>query len=233
MKLKWDISGKGDEAWGSGYTEYTGPTPPKGSYIAKVKRMTLGKIAKQGENFGKPRISVLLEIASGQGANGLDDENYQYRGAPVWDGLNIIKNQTGRVNGFLHALTDGRDSAKRAIETAFWPPNGPKAEKMEKDGKSTIHITDIGKYHIGSPDGNLYVRIVTKMDKDLDGNPRAEINNYLPYEGQQPFGPSSNGDEADGDIIDDDDGVMDASDYIDSGDDSIIDADVVEDEPPF
>jgi hypothetical protein len=233
MKLKWDITGKGDEAWGSDFQTYEGPTPPKGSYVAKVKRMTLGHIKKEGENKGKPRISVLLEIVSGAGANGLDDEKYQYRGAPVWDGLNIIKAQTGRVNGFLHALTDGSDAEKRAVETAFWPPNGPKADKVARrdGGPPDVHITHIGKYNIGSPDGECLVRITTKMGKDLDQNPRAEIGSYLPYTGPGKAAYAQNGATVDDDVVDDDDEVFEAG-IVE--DDSVVDAEVVDDdEPPF
>lgn len=237
MKVKWDITGKGDEAWGEGFQSYDGPVPVKGSYVCRIKRMTLGKINKEGENKGKPRISVLLEVVGGQGANGIDDKKYKYLGAPIWDGLNIIKAQTGRVNAFLHALTDGSDAAKRAVETAFWPPNGPKADKIEKGGSTAVHITQIGKYNIGSPDGQCLVRVITKMGKDLDGNPRAEVNNYIPYEGNVVNGFNSNGavdDDDDGLVVEDDDeddGIMDASDYMD---DDVVEVEVVQDdEPPF
>jgi hypothetical protein len=180
MRVKWDITGKGDAAWSGEFQSYEGEVPPKGTYVARIKRMTLGAI-KGGLNPGKPRISVLLEIVGGAGSNGLGDPDYEYLGAPVWDGLNIIKAQTGKVNNFLHALTDGQENSKRAVETAFWPPNGPKAEKVVKDGKKTVHITQIGKYAIGSPDGQLLVRIVTKIGHDLEGAPRAEVSQYLPY----------------------------------------------------
>ena len=240
IKLKWDITGKGDEAWGSDFESYNGPVPPKGSYVGKIKRMTVGQIKKEGPNKGKPRISVLVELVGGQGADGLYDKNWKYQGAPVWDGLNMLKEQTGRINGFLHALTDGSDSAKRAVETAFWPPNGPKAEKVARKGQSggtDVHITQIGKYNINSPDGELLVRVVTKMGKDLEGNDRAEISQYLPYNGPQPGHVVSDSNVADGDIVDDDgDGIMDASDYMDAlNDDSdVVDAEVVEDDgPPF
>ena len=120
IKLKWDISGKGEEAWGAGLSQYEGPVPPKGSYVAKVKRMTVGKINKEGDNKGKPRIAVLLEICGGAGSTGLKDTSYPYYGAPIWDGLNIIKSQAGRVNSFLHALTDGTQQAKDAASLRPW-----------------------------------------------------------------------------------------------------------------
>src|SRR5690349_17325196 len=132
IKLKWDVDGKGEEAWGGGGgNQYTGPVPPKGSYIARIKRVTKHSIKSDGPNKNKPRLSVLLEIVSGQGAESIDDENYKYRGAPVWDGVNIIPSQVGRANMFIHALTDGSDKAKRAIENKFYPPNmDVRAEKV-------------------------------------------------------------------------------------------------------
>lgn len=224
LKVKWDVDGKGDEAWGSGQDRYDGPVPPKGSYIAKIKRITMGKIKAEGENKGKPRLSVLLEIIGGQGADGIDDKKYKYRGAPVWDGVNIIKSQTGRANAFVHALTDGSDAAKRAIENKFWPPNmDVRAEKVERrDGGEDIHIKSIGQYKINSPNGELLVRIVTKMGKDLDGSPRAEVNQYLPY-----TGPGVNGSAVDED--EDEDEILDA-DVDDSEDDEDEELDDDEDD---
>lgn len=240
MKLKWDITGKGDEAWGSGITTYEGEVPPKGSYVAKIKRMTVHAIKSQGDNHGKPRISVLCEVVGGSGADGVRDTNYKYFGAPIWDGLNIIKKQTPKVNSFLHALTDGSDEAKRAVETAFWPPNGPDAKKeTRKDGGEDIHIKAIGKYPIQSPSGEFLIRIVTKMGADLDGNPRAEINQYLPYKGPRQEA-KSNGQVSDdtvAEIIDDDAGadseIIDAVEIITDADDGLVDGEIVDEDPPF
>lgn len=239
MKLKWDVSGKGDDAWGSGNVgPYEGDVPPAGSYVARIKRMTVHKIKKEGENQGKPRLAILLEIVSGAGANGLDDPDYQYLGAPVWDSLNIIKNQTGKINGFLHALTDGSDAAKRAVETAFWPPNGPKAEKeARRDGTEDVHIKEIGAYKINSPNGQHLVRVITKMGSGLDGSPRAEVNSYIPYTGPKPVpqAAATNGKVEDDDVLDvdivEDDESMDAGDFIESTDDA-VELDEV-DAPPF
>ena len=239
IKLKWEISGKGEEAWGEGITQYTGEVPPKGSYVVKIKRMTVGQIKKEGDNKGKPRISILLEIVGGAGSTGLKDSNYKYYGAPIWESLNIIKSQAGKVNGFLHALTDGSPEAKAAVETAFWPPNGPDAKKeTRRNGGEDIHNKKIGKYSIESPSGEHIVRIVTKMGKDLEGNPRAEVSQFLPYTGPRPES-SGNGkvhDDEGIEIVDDgedDDLIMDASDILStSDDDDIVDLDSG-DGPPF
>jgi hypothetical protein len=236
MKLKWDITGKGDEAWGADFTQYEGEVPPKGSYVCRIKRMTVGAIKSQGENHGKPRIAVLLEVVGGAGADGVRDKDYEYFGAPIWDGLNIIKTQTPKVNAFLHALTDGSEEAKRAIETAFWPPNGPDAKKeAKKDGSEEVHIKAIGKYPIQSPNGEFLVRVITKIEPDLQSQPRAAVNQYLPYKGPKPT--ASNGkvaDVVDAEIVDDDGGeILDAVDVISGGvDDDVSNLAAVE-EPPF
>lgn len=225
IKVKWDVDGKGEAAWGGDGGTYEGPVPPKGSYIAKIKRITMGQIKAQGPNKGKPRLSVLLEIVGGHGADGLNDPDYQYRGAPVWDGVNIIKSQAGRANMFIHALTDGSDAEKRAVENKFWPPNmDVRAERTtRRDGTEDIHIKSIGKYKINSPNGETLVRIVTKMGYDLDKNPRAEVSQYLPYTGPQPnANGSASDDDEDEDMLDMSD---DSDDDDDAGDDDIDDSD--------
>ena len=238
MKVKWDVDGKGEAAWGGDQQGYTGPTPPKGSYVAKLKRLTMSKIKSEGENKGKPRLSALYEIISGQGAEGIDDPNYKYRGAPVWDGVNIIKAQAGRANMFVHALTDGSDAEKRAVENKFWPPNmDVRAEKVtRRDGTEDIHIKSIGKYKINSPNGEIIVRITTKMGKDLNGNPRPEISQILPYTGPMPDGSKpAKDDEDEDDLLDmDDDGDEDADDDMDDDDDvDDDDDDGDDDDTPF
>lgn len=227
IKVKWDVDGKGEAAWGGDGQTYEGPVPPKGSYVAKIKRITMGQIKAQGPNKGKPRLSVLLEIVGGHGSDGIDDPNYQYRGAPVWDGVNIIKSQAGRANMFIHALTDGSDAEKRAVENKFWPPNmDVRAERVtRRNGSEDIHIKGIGKYNINSPNGETLVRIVTKMGYDLDKNPRAEVSQYLPYNGPKP---SSTVADDDGD--DDDDDMLDMG---DDGDDEIDFAADDDDDSPF
>jgi hypothetical protein len=218
-QLKWDVDGKGETG---GATGYEGPDLPKGSYVARVKRVTVGKImGENSKNKGKPRITILMEVVGGAGADGIDDSEYPYLGHPVWDGLNIIKSGAGFVNAFLHALTDGTEAEKSAIETAFWPPNGPYAKKETNpnNGKSAVHVKRIGKVQINSPKGEMLVQITTKPDKDLQGNFKATVTRYLPYKGKQPDSTVATSDDLE------DDGLMDADD-LESGlaDDPVDDA---------
>jgi hypothetical protein len=241
MRVKWDIDGKGVPP-STGGIGYEGPDLPKGSYVAKVKRMTIGAIKAQGENHGKPRISVLLEVCGPERAK-------QYFGAPIWDGLNIIEGSESFSNGFLHALTDGSDAEKRAIETAFWPPNGPYAKKeANRNGDEQLHVKKIGKYTVGSPNGELLVQVVTKAGSDLQGNYRPEISQYLPYTGPKPESVDdtddedddmlSDGDDDDDDEYEDDEDDEDDEDYEDDEDEDIDASEAIpvgagEGEPPF
>jgi hypothetical protein len=212
MRVKWDIDGKGVPP-STGGLGYTGPNLPKGSYVAKVKRMTIGAIKSQGENHGKPRISILLEVC-GPERIGNPDPTKSLLGAPVWDGLNIIESGRSFVNGFLHALTDGSDAEKRAVEAAFWPPNGPYAKKeANRNGDEQLHVKKIGKYTIGSPNGELLVQITTKADSDLQDNYRPAVTQYLPYTGPKPESVDSDDeDEDDDDLIEDDEEEYDDED---------------------
>lgn len=213
-QLKWDVDGKGDAPGGG--NNYEGPDLPKGSWVVRVKRMTVGQINKEGDNKGKPRLTILMEVCGGAGADGLDDPDFPYKGHPIWDGLNIIKSGTGFVNAFLHALTDGTEEAKKAIETAFWPPNGPSAKKETNpnNGKSAVHVKRIGKVQINSPKGEVLLQVTTKPGKNLDGTYAADITRYLPYTGEQPASAVAKDDELD-------DGLMDANDLGDDLEDNL------------
>lgn len=237
LKVKWDVEGKGEAAWGGSGERYAGDMPPKGSYIAKLKRVTMGKIKAEGENKGKPRLSILLEIVGGKGADGVDDMDYKYYGAPVWDGVNIIKAQAGRANMFIHSLTDGSDPAKRAIENVFWPPNMDVRAEQIKNTKTSVvttHIKSIGKTVIGSPNGDILVRIVTKVGKDLEGKARAEVSEYLPYFGEKakPQPAKEAETEEEEELLDSDSDDEFTTDDIDD-DDGLDDSEVDDDPPPF
>lgn len=222
-RIKWEIDGKGVGPAGGGMG-YSGPDLPKGSYVAKVKRMTLGRIKSQGANHNKPRISVLLEVCGPESAK-------QYFGAPVWDGLNIIDSSIPFVNAFLHGLTNGSESEKKAVESAFWPPNGPMTKKeANKAGDEIVHITKIGKYAINSPNGECLVQITVRAGRDLNGNYRPEISGYLPYSGPKPesLDDDEGDDDDDIDFGDDDDDEIEDDDEDEFGDEDDDAEDVVE-----
>lgn len=240
-KMKWDINGKGVAPADGTNMGYNGPDLPKGSWPAKVKRMTVGKIASNTVNKNKPRISVLLEVQTRH----LEDKSlHKYHGHPIWDGLNIIESSLPFVNAFLHGLTDGSEAAKRAVESAFWDDDkGPdfkrvKVEKGPRVGTVDTHIIKIGKYQINSPKGDLMVQVTTKDDHDLKGNFRAMVTGYIPFSGEVPT-PDAEDDELDDDdedmleddIEDDVDEDDDVDDDEDEGDDDTEDDDTKDAEP--
>jgi len=226
-KMKWDISGKGVPPSKAGGLGYDGPELPKGSWPAKVKRMEVIRIASNTVNKGKPRIRLLMEV---QTANLKGKE--EYHGAPVWDGLNIIEQSQGFVNAFLHALTDGSERAKRAIEAVFWDEDkGPDYKRVEnKRGDKETHITKIGRVPINSPNGEVMIQIVTRAGQDQNGNYRPEIAGYLPYLGEKPKAVEPQDDDEDDDLIgdeeDDEEDYEEDEDYEDEEDEGDDDEDI-------
>lgn len=235
-KLKWDINGKGAPPKEGGGNNYAGPNLPKNSWPAKVKRLEVTKIASNTVNKGKPRIRILLEVQTRQ----LDDEGkWQYHGAPVWDGLNIIEGSEGYVNAFLHALTDGSDRQKKSIEAVFWDDDkGPdfKKTRNKKSNEIEVHITKIGRVAINSPNGETMVQITTRPGQDNNGNYRPEVTGYMPYSGPDAEVDADDVDADDDSVDDDDDDLMDDvddedEDYEDDVDDVDDDEDEDEKEP--
>lgn len=227
-KQKWDISGKGKGTAGGG--NYAGPMLPKGSYPAKIKRITIGKIGEnkqpgqqKGPNDGKPRLSILLEV---QTAN--DPDRKKYHGHPIWDGLNIIEGSEGFVNGFLHALTNGSQKAKDAIESAFWDDDkGPdykrvRITKGKNAGKIETHVTKIGRVTIDSPKGEHMVQVTTKVG-EYKGTPKVEVAGYIPFDASVVAGFDSKDEDAD-----EDDDLLETAD--EDADDDDDDADDVDDD---
>jgi hypothetical protein len=236
-KLKWDISGKGvkPKQPGEGMSGYEGPDLPKGSYPAKIKRMEVTKITSNTVNKGKPRIRLLLEVQTDK-VKGKE----QYHGAPVWDGLNIIDSGKPYVNAFLHALTDGSEKSKRAIEAVFWDEDKGADFKKVRNKKSDeieVHITKIGRLQINSPVGEKMIQIVTRPGSDNKGNYRPEVAEYLPYGGSDAEDEDSDIEEMDDDDEDmlgavDDDEDGDPEEYDEDTDDEDEDEDEDEDDEP-
>ena len=235
-KLKWDINGKGEapkQPGEAGGGNYNGPDLPKGSWPARIKRMEVTKIQTKSDNYGKPRIRILLEVQTA-GIKGKE----QYHGAPVWDGLNIIESGKGFVNAFLHALTDGSERAKRAIESVFWDEDKGADFKKVRNKKSDeieTHIVKIGRVAINSPNGEKMVQIVTRPGHDNKGNYRPEVAEYIPYAGDDAVGDDSDAEDVtddddmlEGDVDDedvDDDEDMDDDEDVDGDDDEGADDD--------
>lgn len=238
-KVKWDLNGKGvaPQQPGEGFSNYAGPELVKGSYPAKIKRVVVGKIgenakpgAKKSANHGKPRISILLEVQTAD-----IPDKAKFHGHPIWDGLNIIDGGQGFVNAFLHSLTNGSESQKRAIEAAFWDDDkGPdfkrvKVEKGPKAGTINTHIVKIGRAVLGPPGkGEFMVQVIAKPDHDLNGAFKAAVTEYLPYEGEQNIPEDDEDDDAEDD--EDDTGIVSDTDDDDDEDEDEEDEEDDEDQ---
>lgn len=230
-RQKWDINGKGVAPMGGGQQGWNGPDLPKGSWPCKIKRMEITKIKSEGQNKGKPRIRILLEVS------GLKGDKAKYNGHPIWDGLNIIEGSVGFVNGFLHALTDGSEAAKRAIESEFWDEDkGPerkrvKVEKGPRQGEVETHIVKIGKVKINSPNGETMIQVTTRPGVvtvgQNKGDYRAEVTGYIPFTGPQSKADDDDELDDDDDLLEDDDEALEGDEDIDDDED---DEDIDDDE---
>jgi hypothetical protein len=198
--------------------EFTNEVVPKGVYTAKVKRMTHGTIRKEGVNKGKSRFSILLEVTGLVGGGKLPAK---YKGAGVWDGINVIQSGAGRANDFIDALA-GEDPAKqKALRRSFWKPD------IFVDGEN--QVKKIGRLVVGSPEGERVVVIKTKMGKDQDGNPRAEVASYMTLKSSESDDDVEDAAEEDDDDLEDDEDDSDEDDEDDEDEDDEDDDDDLED----
>lgn len=170
------------------------PTPPKGRYKVRLKRMTHGTI-RSGDNAGAPRFNCLLELIGPKSAD-------KYVGYGFWHGLNLTKQGAGYVNQFLNGVAGSSESAQRSLRKAFWGAD----IVVDDDG----HVQRIGKTKIGSPDGQLTLEITTRLGKDRDGNARAEVVSVLVPQNETASSESSDDDDDDDDLILEEDDVEDS-----------------------
>jgi hypothetical protein len=158
VRIKPGFDGKG-----TGGDGFDTRVPPPNTYKGKVKRMGLAKIGS-GDNVGKDRIALVLTITEGE-----------YKGAGVLHSLNLLEDSSWSVNQFLHALTDGSERQKNAIEKLFWDQGyDVEPEPMGKLGQQFIGIGNGNKFKpIGKP-----VAFIVKADS-YQGNPKAAIDRFL------------------------------------------------------
>lgn len=156
VRIKPGFDGKGQA---SGF--YDGPPPPPNTYRGKVKKMGLAKIGS-GDNVGKDRIALVLEITEGQ-----------YKGAGILHSINLTTESGWAVNQFLHAMTDGSEKQKTVLEKWFYDVGyDVEPEATGKMGQQFISIG--GKFKpIGKP-----VAFITKMDS-YNGEPKAAIDRFV------------------------------------------------------
>lgn len=130
---------------------YDGPPPTPALYKGRVARLGLGKI-ESGQYAGSDKLVVVVEIEHGK-----------FKGASIFTQLLLLKQNAWTVNQFLHAMTNGSQKQKDAIEKYFWQIGYDVEEtaKSEKLGQQFNWIGSPKFVPIGKP-----VAFVTGIDGD-------------------------------------------------------------------
>jgi hypothetical protein len=152
-KFNLDINGVDDDA-AEGFEVWSGPLPHNGTYDGKLKVAQINVIDPEGKkkskNAGENRIKIGVELAGNTGADA------EFNGFTAWGGVNLIESGKRFINQWLLALTDGSDEEFLAIKKAFYEGGLRVDEKKE-------HITAIGRWKVGSPNGELPIKVSLKQ----------------------------------------------------------------------
>lgn len=143
---KFDIGINGvDRDAAVGREEWDGELPPTGNYEGILKVLTVGVITgKESKHIGESKLNAGVELRKTEGG--------KYDGYIAWGNLNLIDESVEFVNQFLLSLTDGSDEEFARIKKAFYVTK-PDLDERKKN------ITDIGPWHIGSPEGKLPIKV--------------------------------------------------------------------------
>lgn len=143
-KFDLDINGVGAGA-AEGRESWKGDLPPTGSYEGILKILSIDVISQESKDWaGYPKLRVGVELRNTSGG--------KYDGYIAWGNLNLIDPSIPFVNQFLLSLTDGSQKQQEAIEKAFY------VTKPDTDARKK-HITDIGRWKINSPEGQLPIKV--------------------------------------------------------------------------
>lgn len=152
-KFNLDINGVDDDA-AEGFEVWSGPMPHNGVYDGKLKVAVINVIDPEGKkhskNAGKNRVKIGVELAGNTGSDA------EFNGFTAWGGVNLIESGKRFINQWLLALTDGSDEEFLAIKKAFYEGGLRVDEKKE-------HITAIGRWKVGSPTGELPIKVSLKQ----------------------------------------------------------------------
>lgn len=153
-KIKWDLDSEAiDNAESEGFTPYAGPVPPAGVYKFTLKRLEATK-----SSAGNKMLKVLMELD----ADGIK-ERKKYHGCPVWDNVVVMDKTAWKVRQFLDALgVSASDFTNKTV-----------AE--EENSKHLVR--KIGSLKVEGVE--LTVQI--KRGANQEGDPRPEVQRYLPY----------------------------------------------------
>lgn len=169
-KFSMDINGASQGA-AQGREAWAGEHPPTGSYEGILKVVQVQKISDTATvvaNRGKPKLSIGVEL--------VNTPEGKYDGYIAWSNLNLVDSAIPYINQFLIALTDGSDAQFDAIKKAFY------AGFVTDDRK--IHVTAIGKWKIGSPEGTIPIKVSLKKRGYIPNGSQetvyiSDINSFL------------------------------------------------------
>lgn len=180
----------------SGFSDYSGPIPPKGVYEGVVKNAQL-KVSKSGH----PMIFAVIELDS------KDRKKAKYNGCPVMTNVVIMDKTLGMVNQFLDALAGSTGKGVK-VRNTFWE-EGVVVNKGEKKD------SNLGEVEVGKITSIGGIKLTGKNRIILSGEP-GEWEGKERFEQNQWIVPSD--DDADDDDLDDDEDDLD-DEYEDEDDD--------------
>lgn len=152
-----------------GYTDYSGEIPPKGTVLP-------GKIKKAWWTFNNSKPPARMMIAIWEA----DENAGEYEGLPLWDYISFSPQAKWRWQPFLDATgLTLRDFKKMEVED-------------EDDERYGTPIISIGDWEVG--EDSAAVNVVTKRER-YDGDWRAKVDKYLPYDADEDAGEDEDEDE--------------------------------------
>lgn len=169
----------GDAGVAEGREAWSGELPPTGSYLGKLKVMSMGEIGPEAKNAGKPKVSIGVELKAEKGS-----PSQKYDGFIAWGNLNLIEESAPYINQFLMALTDGEEASLIKIQHAF-------SNDIDLDERKK-HIIRIGNLKVDSPEGELPIKVSLintpfHNKKTNVTTQQVRISSYLVNEGNAAF----------------------------------------------
>lgn len=199
-----------------GFTNYEGPTPPKGVYPVVVKQIVFGE--SKAKN---PMLSAILEIKAPK-----EDKRSKYNGYALFEYLVIPRDKeddnygrrVGDINAFLDAMAGGNKAARKALWGNEAVISDDKKPKIVKIGPIDLKVKGGIPIKVNTRD-----EIETTRDKETGETietRRLRVSSYNLADEAKPA--EADADEIDADEIDPSD--IDPEDFVD--DEDIADEDL-------
>lgn len=175
-----------------GFSDYTGPTPPKGMYRCKIKFLKLVTNSK-----GDPMFKVLFEIAENP-----KGDKAKYNGYAIWHNANITKVGAPYLNAMLDAL--GLSRSGKIVLSAEKEERVTKIGGKEVDGLVVL-ITTARKRKYGTDPEDDEWELEAKAFA-----PAGKVSTAKDEDPDEDDGDESDSDEGDEDGEDDDEDEEDS-----------------------